>query len=383
MPYDVALVPCESYEDAECSRAMDAVLEPVGGLDWVRPGMKIAVKVNLVSAMRPETAATTHPALLKALIERLRERGASVILGDSPGGLFTAAHLNHVYDVTGLRPLAGEGVTLNTDVCQKEADYPEAVQAKQFVYTGWLDQADAIIDFCKLKSHGQMGMTNATKNFFGVIPGTMKPEYHFKYLNIDGFANMLVDLSEYFKPRLCICDAVVCMEGNGPTQGSPRRLGVLAASRSCHALDLVCASLIGFTMPEIPTLKAAHDRGLIPEKWEQLSVFGDPTAFAVSDFRTNPAQQNVYFSKDPDSFLGKLLDRVESRAMSPYPKVEKAACVGCGKCAHICPAHAITMRNQLPLIDRNACIHCFCCQEFCPKGAMKVARPLIPRLLNR
>ena len=45
---------------------------PLGGLGWVRPGMKIAVKVNLISAMRPDAAATVHPALLTALTELLQ-----------------------------------------------------------------------------------------------------------------------------------------------------------------------------------------------------------------------------------------------------------------------------------------------------------------------
>ena len=50
----------------------------------------------------------------------------------------------------------------------------------------------------------------------------MKPEFHYKYPRAEDFANVLVDLYEYSKPRLCICDAVIGMEGNGPTQGSPR-----------------------------------------------------------------------------------------------------------------------------------------------------------------
>ena len=41
--------------------------------------------------------------------------------------------------------------------------------AKDFTYTAWLDQADAIINFCKLKTHGMMGMSAAVKNLFGKI----------------------------------------------------------------------------------------------------------------------------------------------------------------------------------------------------------------------
>ena len=81
MSFDVSIVPCGSYDMGEVRAALSAALAPLGGLDWVRPGMKIAVKVNLISAMRPDAAATVHPALLTALTELLQERGASVVLG--------------------------------------------------------------------------------------------------------------------------------------------------------------------------------------------------------------------------------------------------------------------------------------------------------------
>ena len=180
----------------------------------------VALKLNLVSAMKPEQAATVHPAVVCALVRMLTARGAHVILGDSPGGLYTSAHLQRVYDATGLRAAEALGAELNEDFSVCTVSYPEALQARSFTMTAYLQQADAIIDVCKLKTHGMMGMTNAVKNFFGIIPGTMKPEYHYKYPKVSDFADMLVDLCEYCRPRLCICDAVVGMEGNGPTQGS-------------------------------------------------------------------------------------------------------------------------------------------------------------------
>ena len=284
MSFDVSIVPCGSYDMVETRAALSAALAPLGGLDWVRPGMKIAVKVNLISAMRPDAAATVHPALLTALTELLQERGASVVLGDSPGGLFTAAHLNRVYDVCGLRQCEQAGAALNLDTAQTEAHAPEAVQARTFTYTRWLDDADAIIDFCKLKTHGMLAMTNACKNFFGVIPGTMKPEYHCKYPKTEDFADMLVDLCEYFKPRLVLCDAVFAMEGNGPTRGHPRKVGAILAAESAHKLDLAAASLLGLTAQDVPTLAAARRRGLIPDAVDQLSVSGDLAAHLVPDF---------------------------------------------------------------------------------------------------
>jgi len=383
MPFDVSLVPCTSYEPEECAGALEAVLAPLGGLDWVRPGMRIVIKVNLVSAMKPEEAATTHPALLCALIGMLKSRGASVVIGDSPGGLYNAAHVNHVYDAAGMRECESCGAELNRDFGQAEAHFPDAVMARTFQYTSYLDSADAIIDFCKLKSHGMMGMSNAAKNLFGTIPGTMKPEYHYRFPDPDNFADMLVDLNEYFMPRLAICDAVVGMEGNGPTMGTPRKLGFIGASLSTHKLDLVCAGILGLKKDDVPTLRAAYRRGLIPASAEELSVSGSPDKFAVADFQAPVAQGPVTFAAKFHGPFAELMGCIAKSALTCRPQVKKSLCVGCSKCASICPAKAITMTDRLPVIDRKKCIHCFCCQEFCPKGAMQVHRPLAARLLNK
>ena len=93
MRYDVALAACKSYEDAEVSAALETAVTAAGGLDWVTPGMRVALKLNLVSAMKPEEAATVHPAVVCALVRMLQARGAHVVLGDSPGGLYNAARL--------------------------------------------------------------------------------------------------------------------------------------------------------------------------------------------------------------------------------------------------------------------------------------------------
>lgn len=103
MNWDAAFAACKSYDDTEVSAALQTAVDAAGGLDWVTPGMRVALKLNLVSAMKPEQAATVHPAVVCALVRMLTARGAHVILGDSPGGLYTSAHLQRVYDATGLR----------------------------------------------------------------------------------------------------------------------------------------------------------------------------------------------------------------------------------------------------------------------------------------
>ena len=381
----VVLTPCADYQPDTVRAALAEVLAPLGGLDWVTPGMTVGIKANLVSAMKPEECATTHPALLCELTRMLRERGARVIIGDSPGGVYTAAFVNHVYHASGMTACEEAGAELNHDLGVREASFPEARVLKSFSYTAWLDGCDAIVDFCNLKSHGMMGMSAAAKNLFGVIPGTMKPEYHFRFPDMADFARMLVDINDYFAERvkLCLVDAVEGMEGNGPTKGTPRHIGLLLASESPHTVDAVCARLIGLTEDAVPTLSAARERGQLPEKVALVMAGLDGEAvtaedYAVRDFKHVAVRHGHLFTSH-----GKLISKALESLLTSRPKLKPGECVGCGKCAEICPAKAITMVNKKAVIDRSRCIRCFCCQEFCPTGAMKVYRTPIARMLVR
>lgn len=375
--YDVAVVRCKTYNVEAVKPALEEALNAVNGLDFVMPGMKIIIKPNLVSFKKPDAAATTHPALLEALVEMLLAHGADVTIGDSPGGPHSLPLLNRVYAATGMDRLEKLGAKLNRNMNEKTVDFPEGKVLKNFTYTEYLDEADAIIDFCKLKSHGMLGMSAAVKNLFGTIPGLKKPEVHYKFQNDAEFADMLVDLNEYFKPRLAICDAVVGMEGNGPTAGTPRQIGAIIASKSTYYADVVGAELIGMNIDGLPTLQAAYERGFAPASSKNLRVYGDIRALTVDDFKAPPVRGLSFMRK------GNVLHFISKAALEHKPTLKKRFCVGCGKCARICPAKAIEMKNKKPHINREKCIRCFCCQEFCPRAAMVAHRPLAAKVLNK
>ncbi len=380
----VSITACPDYSADSCAQALGQVLQPLGGLSWVTPGMKIVIKANLVSPMKPDKAATTHPGLLTELTRMLVARGASVVIGDSPGGVYNAAFLNRVYAVTGMHQAEKAGAVLNQNFGQLEADFPQAHVARHFSYTAYLADADAIISFSKLKSHGMMSLSAATKNLFGAVPGTMKPEYHFRYPDPMDFAGMLVDLNSYFKPRLYLVDAVVTMEGNGPTAGTPRYMGALLAGTDCHAVDMVCTKLIGLDPKAVPTLQAAVNYGLVADSPEKIQVAGALEPFILPDFQRIEGRRGHQFETVLPGKLGAAFSKVAQAALRSEPRLKKSECVGCGLCANICPAKAITITaEKKAAIDQTRCIRCFCCQEFCPKGAMKVHRPLIARILNQ
>lgn len=393
----VSLARCERYERTDIREALLKSLSLVDGLSAIEEGMKVGIKANLVSAADPEKAVITHPLLLDILCRMLTEKGAEVIIGDSPGGLFTPSFVKNVYRAGGYYELEKiPGVKLNDNFEISDAKYPDAVSLKSFSYTAWLRDVDVIIDFAKLKTHAMMGMSCAVKNMFGCIPGTTKTEYHMRFPEEKAFANVMVDLNEYFKPTLYIVDAIDGMEGNGPTAGEKRHIGVLLSSRKPYALDLVCAHLIGMGTGDVPTLLAAKERGLGPSDISEVDIKGDISleSARIKDFKRATIHQSITF--EGGGWFNEVKSAAIKLAYNTKPQVKKDECIGCKKCFETCPAGAITMRpakaqtsgapqrrSLTPHINRSRCIKCFCCQEFCPVGAMKVYYNPIGKLLNK
>ena len=372
------VIECPAYESASVRNALTEAIALTGGLDWVKPGMRIGVKLNLCSARKPEHAATTHPVMAAELTKLLAEMGAEVVLGDSPGEPFTPAMLKLVYNTTGVRLCEEAGGKLNDDFSHHEVSFPEGKSVKKFEYCSWLSACDAIISFSKLKSHGLMGMTAAVKNLYGVIPGTMKSEYHFMHQDPADFADMLVDINEFVRPVLCLCDAVEIMEGNGPTQGTPRHLGLLIAGKDPYEIDRLCASILKIPEDEIPYMTAAKRRGLLSADGA-ADYAGEAAKYGICDFVRSGATIS-WFSPDTDDNIWRTVLKKSLYVLLRSKPEPDDSCTACGHCVRGCPAKAIEIVKGKAKINRKKCVRCFCCQEFCPSGAMKVKRSLVARI---
>ena len=368
---------CNSYDSNLIKASLKEILIDSKLLSFVKKGMKIGIKANLVSAMKPDTAATTHPLVIKELCKILLDMGATVVIGDSPGGLFNKQNLDHIYKVTEMTSLVEENVSLNYNFTESVKNC-DGLVVKVLDCSNWLFECDALINICKLKTHGMMNLSCAVKNLFGTVPGLKKPEYHYRYPDHTDFANMLIDINEFYKFNLNIVDAITGMEGNGPTSGTPKHIGCLIAGTNPYNIDLVASKLINLDPNLVPTIVESKKRNLITDFKTNINI----DKFIVKDYELITEVGEIEF-KNKFGIFSKIINPIVKKMLKVKPKVTKSECIGCKKCYNICPAKAITMVNGKPKINRKICIRCFCCQEFCPVGAMKTKRnPLINKIMK-
>ncbi len=369
----VAILSADDYDNEKMYLLMKEQLKLLGFDAYAFAGKTVMLKPNLLLKFAPERAATVHPSLVYAIGRVFVEAGARVILAESPGGPYTAGILRGIYKTSGMQDASeSAGFELNFDTSEFSVICEQGERSKHFNFIKPLQNADLVVNLCKLKSHSMATMTAGVKNLFGTIPGTQKVEFHSRFPKHKDFASALVDLTSCIcsnVPVLTFCDAVIGMEGNGPSAGEPRKIGCIIASENPFALDLLCAHIIG-AGNTVPMLENAKSRGMMPRTVSGLEVVGDsPERFVIRDF------------KFPDTHKKSKIDYLP-RFLSPHPKVNKNLCIGCGECARSCPQKVITIVGHKAHISLKSCIRCYCCQELCKPAAIKIHRSWVYRLVR-
>lgn len=368
MKSKLSILSAPSYDLETLLPIVRKSFDNIGGISsFVKKGMKVALKVNLVMGKAPEYAVTTHPALVEAVAELVLEAGGEVLILDGPGNLHIPEMLKRIYKSSGLTYLGKkEGIKLNLDTSDIEYDAPESKYLKKMILMKPLMDADLVINMPKMKTHCQMTFTGAVKNMFGSIPGLLKMEYHFKTPNYDAFADTLIDIFLAVKPAISIMDGILGMHGDGPTSGKPVQIGAILASTDAFALDFAAATIMGIPIEKIPVLKQGAKRSLAPTSLSEIELVGESIEkFVRTDLDIPKTKMGIHFL---GGIWGKFLKSILE------PKIHfSSRCVRCGYCAKICPAKAITM-TPTPKTDHKKCIGCYCCHELCPSAAVELKR---------
>lgn len=334
-------------------------------------GKRVLIKPNLLSGRKPESGVTTHPSVVGAAIDILLQAGAEVAVGDSPAGAHKG--VEYVWQKTGIGAICRDrGVPL---VNFESSGWVErSVNGKVYKISKAILDFDLIVNIPKLKTHILTLLTCSVKNTFGVVPGFLKSSHHLEHPRPDQFSALLVDIYTIVNPWLNIVDGVEAMEGDGPSSGEVRNLGIIAVGRDGVAVDSVVSKIVGLDPLKVPTTAEAQRRGIGQADISKLVVLGEKIeAVAVKDFEI---PNNWRFKMIP----GWLARRI-SRLYWVRPKIN-SNCRSCGLCQSVCPAGAIQIDRGRPMVIAKRCVSCLCCHEICSFGAIDLRRSLVARLVN-
>ena len=380
----VSSVRCDDYSREHVADAVKKSIDLLGGVGiFVSPGQRVLIKPNLLHISNIEKGITTHPEVAFAVAKLFKEHGCKVIIGDSPGAgtSYKIKTLRKSYAAAGLDRVAEEiGVELNFDTGYRNVPNPGGRMIKRFNIINPALDADVIVSVSKMKTHLLTYMTGATKNLFGVLPGMEKPTFHGRLPDPDDFSRMLVDLNVLVKPKLQVMDAVMAMEGDGPTGGEMRKVGAILASGDFTAIDVAVCRIMAIDPAAVGTIKAAIERGLIQGNFGDISFVGeDFEKFVVRDFK----KPQTYLKPQPKQGKGWHILGNMAKAYALRPEIIKDNCIGCEECRRICPRQAIAMKDRKARISYDKCIRCYSCHETCANGAIRLGKSRAGRFITK
>lgn len=333
-------------------------------VDW--NGKRVLVKPNMLGHFNfdENSGSTTHPAVVHAVVKALRNRGSHVIVGDNPA-------LSGLQE--NLRCARRSGILEGSDGAYKNiSEEVEEVRLDsrlidRILVSRDVLEADLIVNLPRFKTHIFTTISGAVKNLFGIVLGGEKPKVHLKAPNNLAFSEALVDIYQIRPPELTIMDAVVGMEGNGPsTSGKLRPIGKILASDNAVSLDAVVCRMMGIAPGKVNYMRTAMERNLgetdpyrmdLVGKLEVLPKFKMPIGFIAS------------------SRVGMVINKwLTGIWVQNKVKVNAKACKKCYNCVKVCPPKAmhVPQKKEVPRIDEDICILCYCCVEICPECALEV-----------
>lgn len=244
-------------------------LAALGGMEqFVRPGFDVIIKPNICTDYYPfEYGATTNPQVVETLVLLALGAGASrVRVMDNPfGGTAESAYIRSGIQQA-VEHAGGEMEVMNRNKF-RNAEIPDGLDIKEWVFYQDILDADLLIDVPIAKHHGTTGLTLGAKNLMGTI--LQRGQIH------QNIHQRIADLASKLRPALTVVDAIRTLMRNGPTGGNPddvRMTNTILASPDLVAADAYAATLFDLKGSDIGYIQAAADMGLGMMDLDQILI---------------------------------------------------------------------------------------------------------------
>jgi len=272
-------------------------LDHLGGIAaFVKPAQTVLIKPNQTVYYSTEEGCTTDPLVVGALIRLAKEAGAArVQVAESSGGFFSSMQCMKITGMAAVAEKEGaELIDLGSDnTPNRTVQIPGGRIIQEVPLPVPLLDADVIIDVPKAKNHHIEPISGALKNWVGTVNQKWRNHHHGDLDMIGRF----MDIMTVSRPALCVVDALIAGEGDGPIADQPHWVGCILASTDPIASDVAICQLLGHDWRKLNFAKEAESRGLgVREPIEFAGV-------ALEDVRIKAWQGHTDFNYLPINFL--------------------------------------------------------------------------------
>src|SRR5437764_693683 len=241
---------------------VEAALLELGGLSqFIPPGATVLIKPNQTVYYSAEEGCTTDPMVVGALIRLCQKAGAGrVQVAESSGGFFSSLDCMRITGMAAIAEREGaELIDLGSDkVANRPVSIPGGEVIEEVPLPAPLLDADVIVNVPKAKNHHIEPISGALKNWVGVVNQQWRQYNH----GDDEMIGRFMDIMTVARPALCVADALIVGEGDGPIANLPRWCGCILASIDPVAIDVTIAKLLGHDWRKLKFAEEAEQRGL-------------------------------------------------------------------------------------------------------------------------
>ncbi len=251
-------------------------------------GRSVVLKPNLVE-FEPGSSINTNPLVVHAAMEAVRAMGAAEVrIAEGPGHRRNTLDLADAAGYFRTIPDFEDRFTdLNLDDVTKTRVPGGFSSLRELYLPNTALGADLLISIPKMKTHHWVGATLSMKNLFGTVPGGVygwpKNPLHWA-----GIAESVADLHSVYPRVFALVDGIIGMEGNGPIQGTPKQMGVLAAGADLVAVDATCCRLMRIEPLRVDYLRLAARRPEFHMMESNIRQIGEPPLQLSTPFELPP-----------------------------------------------------------------------------------------------
>ena len=186
-------------------------IEAFGGMSqFVKKGQKVVVKPNIGWDKKPESAANTHPLLVKEMVKQCLAAGAAeVVVFDNTCDGWRGCYENSGIEAAVLEA-GGKMMPGNDERYYKEVELPQGKSLKKTKIHEAILACDVWFNVPVLKHHQGTYMTISMKNYLGIV-------WDRRIFHSTDLQQCIADCCTYVKrPILNVVDAYRVLKSNGP-----------------------------------------------------------------------------------------------------------------------------------------------------------------------